>query len=373
MQYTITMVAINSYGTSAASSTLTWGTITGPPTSLTGSSNTTTTITYTFTAPTGTVSSYTATAVPTSGTTIVQSSITSSPVTITGLQMGMQYTITMVAINSYGTSAASTQLVYSTVSINYNKSSNIAMAYSVRILVNGYTGPVFKVLRSSDNALQDFYTDSTQSYLTTGANNTGTTYSSWIGANAGYIDKWYNQGGDATRDAVYSSTYTNGITTRPRIYLQNSKYVIYFNTQNDVLVFGNYINTSTIFGHFTCTNGSNGGTLISTNGDGGLRLFSNSVYGGNNSADWLYVVTSNKTAAALTYNNNISTTTISGSQWNVLSLSVTTTSPPAFGLYVIGNPTQYARGLGGYVSEVFCHNTKMTTQDIQDYYNNRLF
>ena len=30
-------------------------------------------------------------------------------------------------------------------------------------------------------------------YLTTGANNTGTSYSSWIGANTAYVTIWYDQ------------------------------------------------------------------------------------------------------------------------------------------------------------------------------------
>lgn len=83
------------------------------PTGLTASSSTATSITFTFTASTG-ATSYTATAVPTSGNTVVQAGITTSPATITGLQNGMQYTITMVAINIIGSSGVSSSLVYST-------------------------------------------------------------------------------------------------------------------------------------------------------------------------------------------------------------------------------------------------------------------
>jgi len=97
------------------------------PTGLTASSATNSTIIFTFTASSG-ATSYTATAVPTSGNTIVQTGITSSPVTLSGLQTNMSYTITMVAINSAGSSAVSNSLIYST-TIDQEAISNLVAWY----------------------------------------------------------------------------------------------------------------------------------------------------------------------------------------------------------------------------------------------------
>jgi hypothetical protein len=78
------------------------------PTSLTFVSATTTSITFSFTQPSGSINSYRVTASPPSGTSIVQ--IFGAPTTtytITGLSTGITYSVSMVAINLYGTSNSS--------------------------------------------------------------------------------------------------------------------------------------------------------------------------------------------------------------------------------------------------------------------------
>ena len=113
-QYTITMVAINSYGTSATSTSLVYQTLLATPAPIVFVSATTTSDTFSFTPitlGTSVVATYTATLVPTSGTTVTQTDIISSPVTVNGLVNGMNYTVTLVATNSYSTSASSTGVV----------------------------------------------------------------------------------------------------------------------------------------------------------------------------------------------------------------------------------------------------------------------
>jgi titin len=105
--YTISMVTINSVGTSSASSSISVRTLSSPPTSLSASSITATGASISFTAPSGTVTSYTLTAVPSSGSNVVATGITSSPYSLTGLTANTSYTISMVAVNSSGSSAAS--------------------------------------------------------------------------------------------------------------------------------------------------------------------------------------------------------------------------------------------------------------------------
>ena len=110
-QYSITLTATNSYGTSASSTALVYQTSLSPPYNLLASMVDTSSVSLSFVAPTlgtnVTVTSYTATFVPTTGPNITVNNITSSPVAVNGLTFSMNYNITMVAINSYGTSAAS--------------------------------------------------------------------------------------------------------------------------------------------------------------------------------------------------------------------------------------------------------------------------
>ena len=115
-QYSITLTATNSYGTSASSTALVYQTSLSPPYNLLASMVDTSSVSLSFIAPTlgtnVTVTSYTATFVPTTGPNITVNNITSSPVAVNGLTFSMNYNITMVAINSYGTSAASATYNY---------------------------------------------------------------------------------------------------------------------------------------------------------------------------------------------------------------------------------------------------------------------
>lgn len=72
-----------------------------------------------------------------------------------------------------------------TPTFNYSASGNLLFAYSLRVIVPGYTGPVVNIRRSTDNTNSDFYTDYNQTFFTntatSGGINNGTPYSTWIG------------------------------------------------------------------------------------------------------------------------------------------------------------------------------------------------
>ena len=224
-----------------------------------------------------------------------------------------------------------------------------------------YTGPVFQLRRSSDNALQNFYTDDIQSYLTTGANNTGTSYSSWIGANTAYVTIWYDQ----------STNAVNG-TTQPNISLQSGKYVIQFqNANSTVLNITTSYSPNTVFCHFYNTN-KNYGTIITSSTDFEVRFggtaASTSVNGDSNSGDWYYLETGTK----VSYNNGVSSTTVLVNGWNVLSLSIGNASATPFNR--IGTDGySYSRAINGYMTEIMLHNKAVVANDMVCYYNNRLF
>jgi hypothetical protein len=163
MQYVITVTAINNYGTSLPA-TITSQTAVAPPSGLSAVSNTATSLVLSFVAPTVpsgiTVTGYTATLVPTSGTTITQSGITSSPVTITGLQASMTYTITLVSNTAYGSSSPSTALTYST--IGFVATVNTA-SLNVANLVQTTGSAGLATLNINPAGTQLFYTSSSSS------------------------------------------------------------------------------------------------------------------------------------------------------------------------------------------------------------------
>ncbi len=270
---------------------------------------------------------------------------------------------------------------------NFLNTTKIMYAVSVRRVIIPYTGPIMNIRNSGTGATQDFYSDSSQNYLTTGANNTGTSYASWIGGNTGYVRILYDQCGK-NNHAVNS---TNN-TTQPFLQLQSGKYVLRMNT--GLLTFL-YTTTpsrpNTVFSHFMNQN-TNFGTLMSgytgsisttvTTYDYGLRFGS----GGNNigvttgnTNDWFFSSSGTK----LAYNNGGAATLLAGvGNWNLLALSVGNstwsiivrgvTYPLYFGTIGV-NGQQATRGITGYFTEMICHNQTMVAQDMIDFYNNRLF
>ena len=243
-------------------------------------------------------------------------------------------------------------------------SSSLGRCYSVRKVVSTYTGPVFRVRRSSDNVLQDFYSDNIQSYLTTAANNTGTTFAAWIGANTAYVTIWYDQSTNANN----ATNSVNG-TTQPNISLQNGKYVIQFiNTNSTVLNITTAYSAYTIFCNFYNTN-FDYGTIITTAGDFGLRLGAGAVNvnGYSNNGDWFFTQGGTK----VSYNNGVPSTTVLLNGWNALTLSVGVASGSGFNRIGMDGYTN-TRAMSGYMSEMILHNKALVANDMVAYYYNSL-
>ena len=118
--YTFTVTATNSQGTSTASvssNSITTNAIPNPPTGLTATAATTNSISLSFTPPVGTITSYSYRAVDSNSNAFTGSLLApATTITISGLTLGTSYTITLKSINSYGTSASSSSLTYSTLS-----------------------------------------------------------------------------------------------------------------------------------------------------------------------------------------------------------------------------------------------------------------
>jgi hypothetical protein len=249
---------------------------------------------------------------------------------------------------------------------DYLQPGNISCCWSTRLLISSYTGPILNIRRSSDNVFANVYTNSNQSWITLGANNTGQTYSSWIGANTGYISTWYDQSGKAN-----DLKNTTNNTTQPILTIQNSKYVVnWINGSSTVLNITTPLIVNTIFSHFYNTN-STYGTIISSNGDSEMRFGPGgalNINGDSNSADWYYSSTGTK----LSYVNGSSSTTLSGlNTWQILSLSVQT---PPFSFYKVGaDGFSNSRSINGYMTEMILHNKQMIASSMVTYNTNRFF
>jgi hypothetical protein len=76
---------------------------------------------------------------------------------------------------------------------NYSQS-NCTAAFSTRLLVANYSGPMVNVRRGSDNATQDFYGD-INGTLGTAYGGTGILLQNWLNGSPGYVTVWYDQSG----------------------------------------------------------------------------------------------------------------------------------------------------------------------------------
>ena len=300
-------------------------------------------------------------------------------------------------IRSYNSALTANQVkkIYNSEYIaEYLKPANLLYAFSVRRIISSYTGPVLRLRRSSDNTESDFYSDSIQSYLTTGAGNTGTTFSSWVGAGTAYVAKWYDQSGKNV-NAEQSSTgnTTSNTTTQPYITIQNNKYVIYFDnnsSRRNYLTLISEQSPYTMFSHFKpeairvivtifCK-------FFTTDhlADYGQR-FVNITANPNpwpisytNAGDWYYSLTGTKNA----YVNGASATTITNI-WTSMALSSTgiASNTSRRTLQHIGTDGYASdRGLNGYMTEMLGHNSTYAAlsqtiiqSDLTAFYTNRLF
>lgn len=256
----------------------------------------------------------------------------------------------------------------------YSNPSNMKFAISTRLVVPSYTGAIMNIRSSATgNPTQDFYSDAQQTYLTTGANNTGQTYAAWIGANTGYVKIMYDQSGQSN----HCSNTTN--SAQPTLSLYNGKYVMEFTRANATcLNITTPCNPNTIFSHFYNVDvspvvpGSYIYSIITTQIDYQLRFIvspSNTYgdFGAVGGADWYASCTGNKNA----YVNNLPTT-LSSFNWNVIALSAETTNMTELFNRIGTDGNASMRGLNGYMTEMICHDTQMSRLDMNHYYEDQL-
>ena len=101
--------------------------------------------------------------------------------------------------------------------------SGAAAAYSVRLLSSTYTGALVEIRRSSDNALKSFYPDTNNELSLSSEDGAGTSLSSWIGSDNGYVRTWYDQSGNSNDATQTSASGQPIIINSGSLVLSNSK------------------------------------------------------------------------------------------------------------------------------------------------------
>ena len=256
---------------------------------------------------------------------------------------------------------------------------NCMVIYGCRRINPFYDGPIFNIRRSSDNAIQDFYSDFNQSFIATALSG-GMLLSTWLNGATGYVVRWYDQSGNGNH-----ATNTSNNASQPNLSLQNNRYVLQFQNANaTLLTITTPIQSKTVFCHFW-TNNTTGwfNAILTTQYWLEVRFLGpngTSITGGDEN-DWYYQATLNG-GACLAYNNGVPATDIAFSAWNYLALSVTT---PRWTQYQNGYDPNTAfnrigydsyspiRSMNGYMSELICHNTPQLDNDIKYFYNSRIF
>jgi hypothetical protein len=253
----------------------------------------------------------------------------------------------------------------------YLKTTNMNCCFSVRKFITSYTGPIFNVRRSSDNVTSDFYSDSTQSYLTTGPNNTGTSYATWISGATGYIVTWYDQSGKGN-----NATQTVTTAYQPSIILQNGKYVLQSigagrgNTQlifnTGILPWEVYTHCNVLVTSFTA--GASGYNMLSgCAGDNGIRPQ-------GSTSTWT-IPGMGYGATSINLYNGSASNAVTGN-WTTASAGNTTNNLPSNLLGLFHDYSSGDRDFGGYCAEIIFYNNLIdssTTTNAVAYYNNRLF
>jgi hypothetical protein len=99
---------------------------------------------------------------------------------------------------------------------------NVKGAYSLKLLVPSYSGPMVRVMKSSTNEAMDFFGDAIGN-LGSGPLASGTSLAIWLGTSTGYVQIWYDQ-------ARLCNLVNSMIGKMPAIVLHNSVYRLLFET-----------------------------------------------------------------------------------------------------------------------------------------------
>lgn len=158
-------------------------------------------------------------------------SATNSTYTLVTADVSQSITCQVTATNGSGSASATSNTITPTAAFIglLDTYSGATAAYSLRRLSTAYTSALIRVRRSSDNAEQDISYDS---------NNVldETALTTFVGANSGFITKFYNQGTGSSLDFEMPTAISQPrIVNAGTIDKKNSKPSIYFDGSNDYM------------------------------------------------------------------------------------------------------------------------------------------
>jgi hypothetical protein len=115
-------------------------------------------------------------------------------------------------------------------------------ALSTRLLRTAYSGALVRIRRSSDSAEKDFYPDGSNELSMSSEDGAGTSLSTWIGSDSGYVVTWYEQSGSGKSNATESTAASQPrIVNAETLDTDGGKAAIYFNGTNSQLqIIGGY-------------------------------------------------------------------------------------------------------------------------------------
>jgi hypothetical protein len=218
------------------------------------------------------------------------SAATSPSYILTGSDVGANITCAVTASNNGGASSPATSnslgpVIASNNGLLDSLSASAAAAYSTRKLKGTYAGSAIKVRRSSDNTTQDIGFD--------GSGNLDTAaLATFVGANSGFIDTWYDQSGNGLDLSQATTANQPRIRNAGTTDTLNSQAAIRFGVSTAVNL---YRATG-----FPATNNSIAAVLGTTSNGG----FQGIVTGGGAAANGHMLL--NNAGAITAYNNAVS-------------------------------------------------------------------
>jgi hypothetical protein len=259
---------------------------------------------------------------------------------------------------------------------------NAISFYSMRLVNPGYSGPIVRL--SAGSLEDDFFTDTTQSYLRNGNN---VSVSDWANGNTIYVSIWYDQ-------SIFKNNATQiSPSSRPTLILSSSsgRYVLNFPNENSQfnrpvawMTFDNQIKAQQFVFHAKITNGNFLNTLFCTQSDSSFRYNSSlnfkddqNTWGTSDTSRWNYGTAYWRNGNNLGNSINGLYTFLSLNQWNIFSSwasslpTYDTTLGGGF-TFISLNPL-YPVGARSYTGELdelgFFTGTTMSSDSV-NYYNN---
>ena len=103
-----------------------------------------------------------------------------------------------------------------------------AAAYSLRLLKSDYTGALVEIRRDSDNNIKSFYSDLNNELSLSSEDGSGTSLSSWITTDNGFVRTWNDQSGNSIDFIQATTSEQPKIITSGAFTLESGKPVMTF-------------------------------------------------------------------------------------------------------------------------------------------------